>query len=105
MSAEAKSSDPREEKYRTASHGIAYGSHHLLIGKSYLGSRYRHLRTQLPSHSTAVKAMARYLAVLVYRMLTRGEACVDRSAARFEQRRTELELTTLNNAVQRLRPR
>jgi transposase len=69
----------------------------LLNSKSYLGGRYRHLRKQLPSHAAAVKAMARYLAVLVYRMLTRGEAWVDRGAARFEQRRTELELTTLNS--------
>ena len=69
----------------------------LLNSKSYLGSRYRHLRKQLPSHAAAVKAMARYLAVLVYRVLTRGEAWVDRGAARFEQRRTELELTTLNS--------
>ena len=68
----------------------------LLNSKNYLGGRYRHLRKQLPSHASAVKAMARYLAVLVYRMLTRGEAWVDRGAARFEQRRTELEVTTLN---------
>ena len=38
-----------------------------------LGGRYRHLRRQLPSAASAVKAMARYLAVLVYRMLTKGE--------------------------------
>lgn len=68
----------------------------LLNSKSYLGGRYRHLRKQLPSHAAAVKAMARYLAVLVYRMLTHGQAWVDRGAARFEQRRTELELTALN---------
>jgi transposase len=67
----------------------------LLNSKSYLGGRYRHLRKQLPSHSAAVKAMARYLAVLVYRMLTHGEAWVDRGAAKFEQRRTERELMTL----------
>jgi hypothetical protein len=30
-------------------------------------------------------------------MLTHGEAWMDRGAARFEQRRTELELTTLNS--------
>jgi hypothetical protein len=41
--------------------------------------------------------MARYLAVLVYRMLTHGEAWVDRGAARFEQRRTELEMASLNS--------
>ena len=39
--------------------------------------------------------MARYLAVLVYRLLTRGEAWVDRGAATFERRRTERELASL----------
>jgi len=69
----------------------------LLNSKSYLGGRYRHLRKQLPSHAAAIKAMARYLAVLVHRMLTYGQAWVDRGAAKFEQRRTELELASLNS--------
>jgi transposase len=51
----------------------------LLNSPTYLGSRYRHLRKQLPSHAAAIKAMGRYLAVLVYRLLTRGEAWVDRA--------------------------
>ena len=41
---------------------------------THLGARYRHLRRQLPTHKAAVKAMARYLAVLIYRLLTKGEA-------------------------------
>jgi transposase len=69
----------------------------LLNSKSYLGSRYRHLRKQLPSHASAIKAMARYLAVLVYRLLTHGEAWVDRGAANFDQRRTEREMANLNS--------
>ena len=69
----------------------------LLNSKTYLGSRYRHLRKQLPSHAAAIKAMARYLAVLVYRLLTHGEAWVDRGAAKFEQRRAERELASLNS--------
>jgi transposase len=69
----------------------------LLNSKTYLGGRYRHLRKQLPSHAAAVKAMARYLAVLVYRTLTHGEAWVDRGAAKFEQRRTQLELNSLTS--------
>jgi transposase len=69
----------------------------LLNSKSYLGGRYRHLRKQLPSHAAAVKAMARCLAVLVYRILTHGQAWVDRGTAKFEQRRTELELASLNS--------
>ena len=43
--------------------------------------------------------MARYLAVLVYRVLTHGEAWVDRGAANFEQRRTEWELRSLTSKV------
>src|SRR5215471_384650 len=69
----------------------------LLRSQTYLGGRYRHLRKQLPSHASAIKAMARYLAVLVYRILTHGEAWVDRGAARFEQRRTESEMASLNS--------
>ena len=69
----------------------------LLNSKTYLGSRYRHLRKQLPSYAAAIKAMARYLAVLVYRLLTHGEAWVDRGAAQFEQRRSERELATLHS--------
>jgi transposase len=61
----------------------------LLNSKTYLGSRYRHLLKQLPSYASAIKAMARYLAVLVYRLRTHGEAWVDRGAAKFEQRRSE----------------
>jgi transposase len=73
------------------------GATTLLNSKTYLGSRYRHLRKQLPCHAAAIKAMARYLAVLVYRLLTHGEAWVDRGAAMFEQRRTERELASLKS--------
>jgi hypothetical protein len=40
--------------------------------------------------------MARYLAVLVYRLLTHGEAWVHRGTARFEQKRSEWEMASLN---------
>jgi hypothetical protein len=39
--------------------------------------------------------MARYLAVLIYRLLTKGEAWVDRGAKQFEQRRIEREPASL----------
>jgi len=67
----------------------------LLESDSYLGARYRHLRRRLPTHASATKAMAHYLAKVVYRMLTKGEAWVDRGAAQFERRRTEWELANL----------
>ena len=69
----------------------------LLKSESCLGARYRHLRRELPSKKAAVKAMARHLAVLVYRLFTRGQAWVDRGAAHYEQRRRELDLAKLES--------
>jgi transposase len=69
----------------------------LLASDSHLGARYRHLRRQLPTFKAAVKAMARYLAVLIYRLLTKGEAWVDRGAGQFERRRVEREMESLHS--------
>jgi transposase len=41
--------------------------------------------------------MARYLALLIYRLLTKGEAWVDRGAAQFEKRRRQRELVSLQS--------
>ena len=67
-----------------------------LKSDNYLGARYRNLRRQLPSFAAAVKALGRYLAVLIYRLLTQGEAWVDRGVTRFERRGTEQEPASLN---------
>ena len=69
----------------------------LLASDTHLGARYRHLRRQLPTFKAAVKAMARYLAVLIYRLLTKGEAWVDRGAVQFERRRLQRELASLQS--------
>ena len=61
---------------------------------SYLGARYRHLRARLDGLK-AVKAMARYLACLVYRLLTKGQAWVDRGSAEYERKRKERERVAL----------
>ena len=61
---------------------------------SYLGARYRRLRARLDG-SVAVKAMARYLACLVYRMVTKGQPYVDRGAAHYEAKRKEKERVAL----------
>jgi len=61
---------------------------------SYLGARYRHLKARLGGQK-AIKAMARYLACLIYRLLTKGQAYVDRGAAHFASKRTERELLAL----------
>jgi transposase len=62
--------------------------------KSYLGARYRHLRSRLGPQK-AIKAMARYLACLIYRMLTQGQAWVDRGAAHFEENKRQRDLAAL----------
>jgi transposase len=67
----------------------------LIRSDSYLGARYRHLRARLGGLK-AVKAMARYLACLIYRLLTKGPAWVDRGAAYYESKREERELQTLH---------
>ncbi len=72
----------------------------LLRSNSYLGARYRNLRRKLPSLAAAVKAMGHHLAILIYRLLTKGEAWVDRGATQFERRRTEHELASLNFKAQ-----
>jgi transposase len=61
---------------------------------SYLGARYRKLRARLGGVK-AVKAMARYLACIIYRMLTKGPEWVDRGAAHYEKVCQERELMAL----------
>jgi transposase len=68
---------------------------------SYLGARYRHLRVRLGGQK-AVKAMARYLACLIYRLLTKGKAYVDRGAAHFQSKRIERELLALRRKAAEL---
>jgi hypothetical protein len=73
----------------------------LLDSDTHLGARYRQLSRQIPTVKVAVKAMARHLAVLIFRLLTKGDAWVDRGAAQFERRRAEQELATLLSKAKR----
>ncbi len=68
---------------------------------SYLGARYRRLRARLDG-PVAVKAMARYLACLVYRLVTKGRAYVDRGAAHYEAKRQERERLALQRRASNL---
>jgi len=61
---------------------------------SYLGARYRRLRGRMDG-AKAVKAMARYLACLVYRLLRKGKEYVDRGEQYFETKRQEREMRAL----------
>jgi len=73
----------------------------LIRSESYLGARYRSLRTRLGAPK-AIKAMARYLACLVYRMFTKGKAWVDRGTQYFEQRRNERDVLLLKRRASAL---
>jgi hypothetical protein len=53
---------------------LRMGAVSLLNSDSYPGARYRQLRRNARIPAVAVKAMARYLAVLVYRLLTQRQA-------------------------------
>ena len=46
--------------------------------------------------------MARYLACLVYRLLTQGQEFVDRGAAHFERKRADRELIALQHKAAEL---
>ncbi|WP_321477554.1 IS110 family transposase [uncultured Paludibaculum sp.] len=65
--------------------------------KSFLGARYRHLQLKLPSKTAATKAMARYLAILVYRLMRYGQEWVDRGMERFEAKRAQREMAMLES--------
>jgi transposase len=62
---------------------------------SYLGARFRSLRSRLEP-GKAIKAMAAHLARLIYRMLKHGQAWVDRGAQEFEKRRQTRETHSLH---------
>jgi transposase len=83
----------RRVKNRVAN-ALRMGAESLSHSDTYLGARYRHLRARLGGLK-AVKAMARYLACLVYRLLTKGQAWVDRGSAEYERRRRNRELVAL----------
>ena len=73
----------------------------LARSNSYLGARYRRLRARLDG-PVAVKAMARYLACLVYRLVTKGQAYVDHGAAHYEAKRQEKERRALERRAANL---
>lgn len=84
---------PRRSKNRVAN-ALRMAAESLSHSDSYLGARYRRLRGRMDGPS-AVKAMARYLACLIYRLLTKGQDYVDRGAAYFENQRSARELESL----------
>lgn len=86
---------PKRKVKNRVAEVLRMGATSLLNSDTYLGARYRHLRRHAKMHAVAVKAMARHLAVLVYRLLSKGQAWVDRGARQFEQKRDQREMKAL----------
>jgi transposase len=84
----------RERSRNRVSAVLRLAATSLLRSESYLGARYRNLRARLGAPK-AIKAMARYLACIVYRLFTKGQAWVDRGAEQFEQNRQMRDLAKL----------
>jgi transposase len=73
----------------------------LIRSNSYLGAKFRYLRAKLGGIKAA-KAMGRTLACLFYRLLTQGQAWVDRGTEAFEQKRQQRELAALERKAHSL---
>jgi hypothetical protein len=84
----------RKVKNRAAT-ALRLAARSLLKSKSYLGAKYRRLRTRLGAPK-AITAMAHALGRLLYRMLKYGEGFVDRGAQYYEQRLQEQKLQKLH---------
>jgi transposase len=92
--------ESRKVKNRVAA-ALRMAASSLIRSESYLGARYRSLRTRLGAPK-AIKAMARYLACLVYRMFTNGQTWVDRGAQEFERKRDQRDLLFLKRKASAL---
>jgi transposase len=91
----------REPAKNRVAAALRLGVSSLLNSDSYLGARFRHLRMRLGTPK-AIKAMARYLACLIYRLVTRGQAWLDRGATQFEERHQQRQMSALQRKAARL---
>ena len=90
----------RESKNRVTN-ALRMSAESLWQSNSYLGARYRRFRGRMDG-KRAVKAMAHYLACVIYRLLTKGQEYVDRGAAYFDKKRTEREISSLTRKAAQL---
>jgi transposase len=84
----------REHRTNRVGNAFRMAAQSLIRSQSYLGARFRYLRAKLGGVK-AVKAMARVLACLFYRLLTKGQIWVDRGTVEFEVRRQQREFAAL----------
>lgn len=84
----------REHHTNRVGNAFRMAAQSLLRSQSYLGARYRYLRAKLGGLK-AVKAMARVLACLYYRLITKGQVWVDQGSEAFNRRSQQRELAAL----------
>jgi len=90
----------RQHHTNRAGNAFRMAAQSLVRSQTYLGARYRYLRAKLGGVK-AVKAMARYLACLYYRLLTRGQIWVDRGTEEFNRRSQHRELAALERKARK----
>jgi transposase len=73
----------------------------LLPSQSYFGAQYRRLRTRLGAPK-AITAMARKLACLFYRLLTKGQQYVDKGMEYYESRYREKQVLLVTRRAHQL---
>jgi len=73
----------------------------LIRSESYLGAQYRRLRARLGAPK-AITAMARKLACLFYRLLTKGQQYVDRGVEYYESKHREQQIKFVMKRAQQL---
>lgn len=82
---------PARRGQNRVANGLRMAAQSLQRSETYLGAKYRQLRARLEG-TKAVKAMARYLACLVYRLMQYGQAWVDRGSAYYQSQRQERDV-------------
>jgi transposase len=90
----------RQHHTNRAGNAFRMAAQSLVRSQSYLGARYRYLRAKLGGLK-AVKAMARYLACLYYRLVTKGQIWVDRGTQEFNRRSQQRELAALERKARK----
>jgi transposase len=87
--------------YNRVGNALRLAANSLYRSESYLGARFRKLRARRGAPK-AIKGMARYLGCLVYRILTHGQAWVDRGTKDFEQKHRQREINELQRKAEAL---
>jgi transposase len=90
----------RQHHTNRAGNAFRMAAQSLVRSQSYLGVRYRYLRAKLGGLK-GVKAMARFLACLYYRLLTQGQIWVDRGTQEFNRRSQQRELAALERKARK----